>query len=273
MYGFEKNWTIKDDNEIWRFITYPGVMPKQYEVSSYGKIRNNKTGKELKFTALIRNIEYENVYYIIKLKEDKLINNKEHYKNFRVNRLVAWEFCPNRDINLIVGHLNDNKFDNYYKNLKWMTYGENTRSAIESGALNIRGINNSGSVYKEKLIHKICKMLEDGKTNKEIFVNICGNIPVRKNPSIYALIIHLHAKDRHLNICSKYKYSPRISLSGKYKKIFKLLLEGKENIDIMKAMGFEKISDDAHMYGIILRYRNILKVYEKNNITIDDDIV
>ena len=116
-------------------------------------------------------------------------------------------------------------------------------------------------------------MLEDGKSNKEIFDYYCKDIPVRSNPSLYALIIHLHAKDRHLDICSKYNYKPRLSLNATYKTILKMILSGKENVDIMKNMGYNKTTDNSRIYGIILRCRHMIKIYHTNGISIDEDIV
>ena len=45
MYTFEKNVSVKDEDEIWKKCTYPYVVDNEYSVSSYGNIRNDKTGK------------------------------------------------------------------------------------------------------------------------------------------------------------------------------------------------------------------------------------
>ena len=263
MYTFEKNVSVKDEDEIWKKCTYPYVVDNEYSVSSYGNIRNDKTGKILKPYKLVRHVSTENVYYIIKLKFNDIIENKVRYKNFRVNRLIAWEFCPdNRDIKLCVMHKNDNKLDNYYKNLKWGSIGLNTREAILSGRLNIQGINNCNHVYEEDYIRYICKLMEDGKTNKEVLFIITGNekATIRKNSKEWSLICHLRAKDRFTEIALQYDYKPVFNLSPVDNTIIKLMKRGKENIDIMHIYGYEKISDNKTFYRQILKCRKIMKI-------------
>ena len=97
MFSFETNLTEKIDDEIWKPITYPGIVPNEYSISSYRNIKDIKTGKILKQYLLIRDIKTENVYYIIKLKFIDF-NDIVKYKNYRVNRLVGWEYCKNRDL-------------------------------------------------------------------------------------------------------------------------------------------------------------------------------
>jgi len=63
-----------------------------------------------------------------------LIKNSQGYmygkiydKKIRVHRIVAMYFCnkPISKKKLIVNHKNENKQDNNYKNLEWVTYKEN----------------------------------------------------------------------------------------------------------------------------------------------------
>lgn len=48
-------------------------------------------------------------------------------KQFRLNRLVAIVYIPNPSNLPIVMHLDNNIYNNHYKNLKWGTYKENTQ--------------------------------------------------------------------------------------------------------------------------------------------------
>lgn len=139
MWTFEKNVCKKTDDEVWKICTYPLIEKDSYLISSYGRIKNNITGRILKPYELVRDVKTKNVYYIIKLKYADRKTGNIRYKNFRLHRLVAWEFCEHLGSMDVVEHINDNKLDNYYKNLKWSNQGDNTRNAIKTGRLNIKG--------------------------------------------------------------------------------------------------------------------------------------
>lgn len=258
MWSFEKNICKKIDEERWKICTYPGIVDGLYSVSSYGNIKNNKTGKILVPYKLIRNSKQENVYYIIKLKCYDELTGKKKYKNFRLHRLIAWEFCEHIENMNIVEHLNDNKLDNYYLNLKWSNQGENTRNAIKTGRLNIYGENNIHSKYKEEFIRFICKLMENGKTNKEILHIIAGkDATIRKNGKEWSLICHIRSKDRFTHIACQYNYEPVFHLSDEEKKIIKLMINGKENLDIMKMYGYSNTKENTALYSKILKCRKI----------------
>lgn len=83
-----------------------------YTITSAGQIKNNTTGRYLK-PYLCGN------YHGIKIR----INGR--CKTLRIHRLVAYYFiCPKKyyDTELVVDHINKNKFDNNYKNLRYVTY-------------------------------------------------------------------------------------------------------------------------------------------------------
>ena len=264
MWTFEKNVCEKVDKEQWKLCTYPSIVDGSYLVSSYGRIKNANTGKILKQYALVRNIKQENVYYIIKLKCFGK-NGKKKYKNFRVHRLVAWEFCEHVKNMDVVVHINDNKLDNYYRNLKWSNQGENTRNAIKTGRLNISGENNVSSKYKEDYIRFICGLMEKGKSNKEILYIIAGkDATIRKNSKEWSLICHLRAKDRFTSIACQYKYKPVYHLTELDKVIIVRIANGEQNIDIMKSYGYSKISENTALYSQILKCR---KIYNMSSTT------
>jgi len=83
-----------------------------YDVSSLGNIRNNKTGKPLKICAKAG-------YYHVGLVND---NCK---KTLKVHRLVAQAFIENTENKLEVNHKDKNKLNNCIPNLEWMTRREN----------------------------------------------------------------------------------------------------------------------------------------------------
>lgn len=198
MWTFEKNICKKIDDEAWKVCTYPSIEKNSYLISSYGRIKNNITGRILKPYELVRDVKTENVYYIIKLKYVDRKTGNIRYKNFRLHRLVAWEFCEHIGSMDVVEHINDNKLDNYYKNLKWSNQGDNTRNAMKTGRLNIKGSRNIHAKYDESYIHFICSLMEEGKSNKEILYILSGHdATIRKNGKEWSLICHLRSKDRY----------------------------------------------------------------------------
>lgn len=108
---------VKGLNKEWRDIKgYEGL----YKISSNGEIYSSISGKERKLK-----ISKSNGYVLIDLYKDGV------GKWFRVHRLVAEAFVPNPNNLPIVMHLDNNKQNNHYTNLKWGTISENTKQAFD----------------------------------------------------------------------------------------------------------------------------------------------
>lgn len=102
----------------------------EYHVDEYGNVYGKK-GRILKPSINPRG--YRMVNFII--------NGKR--KGFSVHTLVARAFCDGYRKGLIVNHIDGNKLNNYYKNLEWVTYKENSIHATKVLGVNVGARNGS----------------------------------------------------------------------------------------------------------------------------------
>lgn len=96
-----------EDTEVWKQIE----EYNNYEVSSFGNVRNKNAGRILKVSKKGR---YSSV---------GLSSNKP--KTFSVHQLVARAFIPNPENKSQVNHKDKNGFNNNITNLEWATNKEN----------------------------------------------------------------------------------------------------------------------------------------------------
>lgn len=94
---------------------------ENYAVSNTGKVKNVKTGNELK------QVENKQGYMTVGLCQ----NGKKAC--FRVHRLVALMFIENPENKPEVNHIDGNKHNNNVDNLEWNTRKENDSHARENG--------------------------------------------------------------------------------------------------------------------------------------------
>ncbi len=87
-----------------------------YDISNYGKVRNTKTRQ------ILRPGLSTTGYYIVSL----VYGNNQKISR-KIHQLVAFKFCEkSTELKDCVNHIDENKLNNYYKNLEWMTSRENT---------------------------------------------------------------------------------------------------------------------------------------------------
>ena len=100
IYGKHESWkTIRD---------YEG-----YSVSSFGRVRNDKTDR------ILKPIKDTQGYYYVNL--SKQGNAKVH----NIHRLVGLTFLPNHDNKRMGDHIDKNKTNNNIINLRWSTSSQN----------------------------------------------------------------------------------------------------------------------------------------------------
>lgn len=151
------------EEECWKpVVGYEGL----YEISSHGRLkrlagysinrREGYTDSELFHDECIlkTRVHYKTGYVLNQLLHQE--NSKTRRKCVSLHRLVAQAFViqlkpEQKDVN----HINGIKVDNYYKNLEWLTRGENNIHARETG---LRKKNKTGSAHPQSLpVHKLNK--------------------------------------------------------------------------------------------------------------------
>jgi len=138
----------KIEDEVWEIITF---ADKKYEVSNYGRVKsycyNKNEGRILK-PGLTKG------FHTVTFKT----NGKK--KTFLVHKLVAIFFVPkDNDNQSIAIHLDWNKRNNYYKNLKWVTKDE-AYKRIMPRLQEINKIKNKGLIRNSKLKAEDVKVLK-----------------------------------------------------------------------------------------------------------------
>lgn len=106
-------------------ITYRKDL-SNYEINRLGKIRNKKTGKELKGS---NNSGY--LLYTLTNDDSKVVSIQAHI-------LVANEFLPNPENKPIVNHIDENGMNPDIDNLEWSTHRENSNHGTCQNRKSIR---------------------------------------------------------------------------------------------------------------------------------------
>lgn len=130
---------------------------KNYTVNSDGVVVNTDTGRELK-----QEITHNGYKRVTVCKDNKP-------KRFLVHRLVAQYFIPSNG-KPHVNHIDGDKLNNKASNLEWVTCSENHLHAQEIGLRPI-GSKRASALLDEDAVHKVCKMIQDGKKRGEILAS------------------------------------------------------------------------------------------------------
>lgn len=117
---------LKEDEEIKQIIEFP-----DYWISNYGRVFSHKTmRKNNNGWLLMKNRNKHDKYEYIFLSKDGI-----QYE-FSIHYLVAINFCKGYKKGLVVDHKDTNRFNNYFKNLQWITQRENILKSYETSGIN-----------------------------------------------------------------------------------------------------------------------------------------
>jgi hypothetical protein len=108
-----KYYNNKMEEEIWKLIS------DNYYISNYGNIK--KIGRNNKIIILKKRKRDNNPYEYINIK----ISEGNISKKYFIYKLVAEKFIPNPKNRRFIKHINNNIYDNNYKNLFWYDIDNN----------------------------------------------------------------------------------------------------------------------------------------------------
>lgn len=153
---------IRSQEEKWKELIYKNIKPI-YLISNYGRVKNKITNKLLSICIS------EKGYEMVGL----MTSNKKTNKCIKLHRNVAYNFLKLPDFNdgqtWTVNHKDGDKKNNYFENLEWVTFTDNIIHSFKEG-LNqpLRGEENGHNKYPEELIHMICSLFQEEKSNRQI---------------------------------------------------------------------------------------------------------
>lgn len=156
--------------EKWEVVPYYD----KYEISNHGRVRSIATGTAhvLKCT--------ETEYGYIRF----TISSSGKVKSVLVHRLVANSFVENKENLPIVMHIDNNKKNNYFANLKWGTRKQNAQDAFRDGLITHKGVQRRKSNLTEKDVMDIFKSKETCRALAKVYsVNHTCIVDIRSGRS------------------------------------------------------------------------------------------
>lgn len=247
--------------EEWADIhNFKKICNGMYQVSNMGEVRF-KESKQLIHKKIA--CKKRHPYYAVSLK-----TTDGQLSWVLVHQLVAIYFVPVSDKykglpDLVPDHLDNNGLNNHADNLEWKTRGDNVRSAFMHGFINYSCENSPSTSITNEQVHRICKLLQDGKTYDKIIdeMHFPHDKPHRqllvriKNRIAWTQI----SKDYNFN-SKTIKYSEaQLEVVSRLKDIQRLIDEGYKNYDIVRMLW----GNDINKRKLATRSQSITKIRNK----------
>ncbi len=125
-----------------------------YEISSFGRVRNNKTSRIMQ----LYNTNDGYVYAVL-CKEGKR-------KFFRVHRLIGFAFLEKKDEDVEVDHIDHNRANNMITNLRWATKSINQKNQ----SISTKNTSGTQGVFFEKCRNRwVATWFEEKKLQRKFF--------------------------------------------------------------------------------------------------------
>lgn len=141
-------------------LVYPNIQDGRYLINQFGEIYSIK--KKRLLTPFYWNTNRKQKYKLVHLID---VNKKQ--KTIAVHALVCYCFNgppPDSLNDPVVNHINENKEDNFYKNLEWMERSTNSKIKTK----NNQGMTNGSAKLTEEQVKEILKLLKEGEANQKI---------------------------------------------------------------------------------------------------------
>jgi hypothetical protein len=222
-----------------KFRDIPGFPG--YKISEYGKVYSEKRNI---FIAEARNW---GGYMVV------TISDPSGYRAPRkVHRLVYRTYIGELEDGKVIDHKDNNKDNNHYTNLQQITPSQNSTKSF------ITGKNSSLVIWPKDIIHKICKMIVRGYTNREIFESLGVDYNVNRI-QCNTLIGNITRGSMHKDVTVHYNISDRIRCINKAD--VKLTIGSVRTIYAMLKYGKIPASELARYYDV--SHHTICKIRDK----------
>ena len=147
--------------EEWKVISLPNIEENRYEISSWGRVYDNKL--QIYKPSHLCDKGYPRTSLTYDSIENTNIISKS--KSIRIHRLVGKFFIEEIENKPHLNHIDLNKTNNYVHNLEWCDDNDNVIHAINNGAWK----NKFGHKYFSKAdVETIIKLYNEGNTIKYI---------------------------------------------------------------------------------------------------------
>lgn len=260
--------------EEYRIITMPPIKQNMYAISNYGNVMNIKTGKLL---SKVLTVGYPST----------ALQNEDNSRSIYYNHiLVGYHFIPKTQDDIInnrnmINHKNLIKTQNYVHNLEWVNYIENNIHAKEYNDLKLNttvvkrlvpgtwgdsktlGSRNGMARLNENQVNKICKMLEDGYSYKEI----CNIMDLGGGQNDTFLISSIATGKRWKHISKNYNIpKPRsiTNFSDYIIPVCELIEKGHSTTDIISILNMDDTNSKSRSFINRLKRKEIYTDISKN---------